>query len=180
MDLTAKMSKSKKKKLKKRAKRNQQLMDETMQHIVEKEQEQVEGQHAGGEAKVEIQEATLGNASTTSNQKQESEYQLDSSKQKKENTMKEEASLTAELVTNIETKYDNHATPKVNGTSQNGSTVHSEKLTETDTILNELEHIDEDECDELLDRNCKVDGKPTNENLLGLNAFQLCYYDNQF
>ena len=37
VDLTAKMSKSKKKKLKKRAKRNQQLMDETMQHIVEKE-----------------------------------------------------------------------------------------------------------------------------------------------
>jgi len=39
VDLTAKMSKSKKKKLKKRAKRNQQLMDETMQHIVEKETE---------------------------------------------------------------------------------------------------------------------------------------------
>merc|ERR1712141_843035 len=60
VDLNAKMSKSKKKKLKKRAKRNQQLMDETMPHIVEKEQEEVEGQHAGGEAKVEIQEATLG------------------------------------------------------------------------------------------------------------------------
>ena len=45
--MTAKMSKSKKKKLKKRAKRNQQLMDETMQHIVEKEQEQVEGHQVG-------------------------------------------------------------------------------------------------------------------------------------
>ena len=35
--MNAKMSKSKKKKLKKRAKRNQQLMDQTMQHIVEVE-----------------------------------------------------------------------------------------------------------------------------------------------
>ncbi len=33
VDMTAKMSKSKKKKLKKRAKRNQALMEETMQHI---------------------------------------------------------------------------------------------------------------------------------------------------
>ncbi len=37
MDMNAKMSKSKKKKLKKRAKRNQALMEETMQHIEEVE-----------------------------------------------------------------------------------------------------------------------------------------------
>ncbi len=41
VDMTAKMSKSKKKKLKKRAKRNQALMEETMQHIVEKEQQEM-------------------------------------------------------------------------------------------------------------------------------------------
>jgi len=53
VDLTAKMSKSKKKKLKKRAKRNQQLMDETMQHIVEKETAGVEtGETAGAAAAV--------------------------------------------------------------------------------------------------------------------------------
>ena len=40
VDMTAKMSKSKKKKLKKRAKRNQALMEETMQHIVEVEREE--------------------------------------------------------------------------------------------------------------------------------------------
>lgn len=40
VDLTAKMSKSKKKKLKKRAKRNQALMEETMQHIEEVEREE--------------------------------------------------------------------------------------------------------------------------------------------
>merc|ERR1712179_694591 len=37
VDMTAKMSKSKKKKLKKRAKRNQQLMEEAMQHVMETE-----------------------------------------------------------------------------------------------------------------------------------------------
>lgn len=36
--MNAKMSKSKKKKLKKRAKRNQALMEETMQHIEEREE----------------------------------------------------------------------------------------------------------------------------------------------
>ena len=41
VDLSAKMSKSKKKKLKKRAKRNQQLMDQTMQHIVEVEKNEL-------------------------------------------------------------------------------------------------------------------------------------------
>ena len=41
MDMNAKMSKSKKKKLKKRAKRNQQLMDQTMQHIVEVEKNEL-------------------------------------------------------------------------------------------------------------------------------------------
>ena len=41
VDLTAKMSKSKKKKLKKRAKRNQALMQETLQHIEEVEREQM-------------------------------------------------------------------------------------------------------------------------------------------
>ena len=40
VDLSAKMSKSKKKKLKKRAKRNQALMQETLQHIEEVEREQ--------------------------------------------------------------------------------------------------------------------------------------------
>ena len=39
VDLNAKMSKSKKKKLKKRAKRNQVLMQETLQHIEEVERE---------------------------------------------------------------------------------------------------------------------------------------------
>ena len=38
VDMTAKMSKSKKKKLKKRAKRNQALMEETMQHIEERDE----------------------------------------------------------------------------------------------------------------------------------------------
>ena len=42
VDLTAKMSKSKKKKLKKRAKRNQALMQETLQHIEEVEREQLQ------------------------------------------------------------------------------------------------------------------------------------------
>ena len=51
------MSKSKKKKLKKRAKRNQQLMDETMQHIVEKEQEQVEGQQLEADKVIESTES---------------------------------------------------------------------------------------------------------------------------
>merc|ERR1712050_151075 len=37
VDLSAKMSKSKKKKLKKREKRNQQLMEEAMQHVMETE-----------------------------------------------------------------------------------------------------------------------------------------------
>ena len=77
VDLTAKMSKSKKKKLKKRAKRNQQLMDETMQHIVEKGQEEVEGQQIGSVGKgINKGECELQDISVASDQQQHSNTEL--------------------------------------------------------------------------------------------------------
>merc|ERR1719333_1773431 len=49
VDLSAKMSKSKKKKLKKREKRNQQLMEEAMQHVMETEPK-IEAKPVNGDA----------------------------------------------------------------------------------------------------------------------------------
>ena len=51
VDLSAKMSKSKKKKLKKREKRNQALMEEAMQHVMETEPK-IEAKPVNGEADV--------------------------------------------------------------------------------------------------------------------------------
>merc|ERR550519_1142165 len=51
VDLSAKMSKSKKKKLKKREKRNQALMEEAMQHVMETEPK-IEAKIVNGEAEV--------------------------------------------------------------------------------------------------------------------------------
>ena len=51
VDLSAKMSKSKKKKLKKREKRNQALMEEAMQHVMETEPK-IEAKILNGEAEV--------------------------------------------------------------------------------------------------------------------------------
>jgi len=74
VDLSAKMSKSKKKKLKKREKRNQQLMEEAMQHVMETENKAVEvvvenGTSAApsveGEAAAENNDDTTAVATTT-------------------------------------------------------------------------------------------------------------------
>lgn len=72
VDLSAKMSKSKKKKLKKREKRNQALMEEAMQHVMETENKEVvvvENGVAGGEASadppVESQAVTENNDTST-------------------------------------------------------------------------------------------------------------------
>jgi len=69
VDLSAKMSKSKKKKLKKREKRNQALMEEAMQHVMETENKLVENGVSGGGAAVvppvEVQPATENTNATT-------------------------------------------------------------------------------------------------------------------
>jgi len=69
VDLSAKMSKSKKKKLKKREKRNQALMEEAMQHVMETENKVVvENGVAGGasaDPPVESQAVTENNDTTT-------------------------------------------------------------------------------------------------------------------
>merc|ERR1719228_780636 len=69
VDLSAKMSKSKKKKLKKREKRNQALMEEAMQHVMETENKLVENGVSGGSTAVvppvEIQPVTENTNATT-------------------------------------------------------------------------------------------------------------------
>jgi len=68
VDLSAKMSKSKKKKLKKREKRNQQLMEEAMQHVMETENKVVEVVVENGTSaapSVEGEAATENNDDTT-------------------------------------------------------------------------------------------------------------------
>jgi hypothetical protein len=71
VDLSAKMSKSKKKKLKKREKRNQALMEEAMQHVMETEnkvvvvENGVAGDGASADPPVESQAVTENNDTTT-------------------------------------------------------------------------------------------------------------------
>jgi len=70
VDLSAKMSKSKKKKLKKREKRNQALMEEAMQHVMETETKVVENGVAAGESvdlPVEGQAVTENNDNDAAN-----------------------------------------------------------------------------------------------------------------
>jgi hypothetical protein len=160
VDLTAKMSKSKKKKLKKRAKRNQQLMDETMQHIVEKEQEEVEGQQAASIAKgIEKGESELQEVTAARDQQQHSNTEIISPDKKKDNAIEKDANGEIEPVTNTEMNGQGTNTHKVNGTSQNGGTVHGVTNCQNIPILDELEDIDEDDCDDVLHESCKVDGK---------------------
>jgi len=156
VDLTAKMSKSKKKKLKKRAKRNQQLMDETMQHIVEKEQEQVEGQQLEAAKVIETREIASQRGSTGDQQRS---FTVESTLLETKKDISNKADLTCEAATIANDDVNGKATlaHKVNGTSQNGETVHGVINCQTNTILDELEDIDEDECDDLLDASCKVD-----------------------
>jgi len=65
VDLSAKMSKSKKKKLKKREKRNQQLMEEAMQHVMETENKAVVENGTSAAPSVEGEAATENNDDTT-------------------------------------------------------------------------------------------------------------------
>ena len=154
--MTAKMSKSKKKKLKKRAKRNQQLMDETMQHIVEKEQEQVEGQQAVGVRKVtEPEDNSLAEISSSGDQQHQFTTELSSDKMK-DCVIKKDANCKGDKLLNSEVCDEATMPNKVNGTSQNGGAVHNTNNCQTNLTLDELDDIDE--CD-VLDESCKVDGK---------------------
>ena len=152
--MTAKMSKSKKKKLKKRAKRNQQLMDETMQHIVEKEQEEVEGQQSG--AKKATEENAIAEITSSGDQQQQRTIEMPSSDKIKDSNIKEDANSDADKVLKSELCDEAKTLNKINGTSQNGGAVHTTSNCQKNPILDELDDIDE--CD-ALDDSCKVDGK---------------------
>ena len=153
VDMTAKMSKSKKKKLKKRAKRNQQLMDETMQHIVEKEQEQVEGQQVGNQKTTE--ENVIADISSSGDQLQQCKTEFLSSDKIKDGFTKQDQNSDIKNVLKSEVCDEDKTSNKVNGTSQNGGAVHNTNNCQNNSTLDELEDIDE--CD-ALDESCKVDG----------------------
>ena len=163
MDLTAKMSKSKKKKLKKRAKRNQQLMDETMQHIVEKEQEQVEEQQTDTNTP-DIGETSLPEVSATCDQSEELSHSQPQQLSANADAMKEgatEGKLEQSSKTDdLQNSNGSASSPlKINGTTQNGEVLCGNKNPAADGIVDELDDIeDDDECDDLLDASCKVDG----------------------
>ena len=153
--MTAKMSKSKKKKLKKRAKRNQQLMNETMQHIVEKEQEQVEGhQHVGT---LKTTDGENSNTEITSSGDHQLKCATELSPDKiNDSNFKDDDSSDVIKVLDSEVCDENKTPHMINGTSQNGGTVQSTTNCQTNLTLDELDDIDE--CD-ALDESCKVDGK---------------------
>ena len=152
--MTAKMSKSKKKKLKKRAKRNQQLMNETMQHIVEKEQEQVEGQQHVGTLKTEGENS---NTEITSSGDHQLKCATELSPDKiNDSNFKDDDSSDVVKVLDSEVCDENKTPHMINGTSQNGGTVQSTTNCQINLKLDELDDIDE--CD-ALDESCKVDGK---------------------
>ena len=165
MDLTAKMSKSKKKKLKKRAKRNQQLMDETMQHIVEKEQEQVEEQQADintpdiGKTSLPEVSATcdqqLQSVELSHSQPQQLSANADTIKKGATDDKPEQASKTDDL----QNSNGSASSPlKINGTTQNGEVLCGNKNPASDGIVDDLDDLEDEECDDLLDASCKVDG----------------------
>jgi len=153
VDMTAKMSKSKKKKLKKRAKRNQQLMNETMQHIVEKEQEQVEGhQHVGT---LKTTDGENSNTEITSSGDHQLKCATELSPDKiNDSNFKDDDSSDVIKVLDSEVCDENKTPHMINGTSQNGGTVQSTTNCQTNLTLDELDDIDE--CD-ALDESCKVD-----------------------
>ena len=131
-----------------------------MQHIVEKEQEEVEGQQASSVGKgIDKGENELQEVSAASDQQQHSNTELISPDKKKDNVIKKDANGEVDTVTNTETIGKATNTHKVNGTSQNGGTVHGVTNCQNNPILDELEDIDEDDCDDVLHESCKVDGK---------------------
>jgi len=158
VDLTAKMSKSKKKKLKKRAKRNQQLMDETMQHIVEKEQEQVEGHQVGVVKEAEPGDNVMHEFSKSDGPQECLKAELRSQQSENDDAISNDAMCEDTKLLNNEKSCEETVPIKVNGTSQNGGTIHCAENCQADTILDELEDIDEDLCEDAQDGNCKVDG----------------------
>ena len=142
VDMTAKMSKSKKKKLKKRAKRNQQLMDETMQHIVEKEQEHVEGQQPVEQKVTETEENSLTEINSSGDQQQQRTTELSSDKMK-DCVMNKDVNCKIDKLTKSEVCDEVKLPNKINGTSQNGGAVHNTKNCQTNPTLDELDDIDE-------------------------------------
>ena len=100
VDLSAKMSKSKKKKLKKREKRNQALMEEAMQHVMETEPKIEAAKILNGQPAEVEQEATKEQDNSTKVEVEEEEVKEAGEKvvekEKKEVEKKEEESKSDE------------------------------------------------------------------------------------
>merc|ERR1712130_590222 len=92
VDLSAKMSKSKKKKLKKREKRNQALMEEAMQHVMETEPKIEAAKILNGESEVgqENEAAAKEQDNSTKVEKEEEEEVKDAGEKEKKEEKEEE------------------------------------------------------------------------------------------
>ena len=133
-----------------------------MQHIVEKEQEIVDGQQAESlEKATDKGESLSQDISTINDQKQHTNIELISPEEINDTTVEKDALLGEDKINDTEKNGKSTNTPKVNGTSQNGGTVHGVTNCQNNPLLDELEDIDEDDCDDALHESCKVDGKFT-------------------
>ena len=134
-------------------------MDETMQHIVEKEQEQVEGHQVGVVKEAEPGDNVMHEFSKSDGPQECLKAELRSQQSENDDAISNDAMREDTKLLNNEKSCEETVPIKVNGTSQNGGTIHCAENCQADTILDELEDIDEDLCEDAQDGNCKVDGK---------------------
>ena len=129
-----------------------------MQHIVEKEQEQVEGQQLEADKVIESTESA-SQIGSTSDQPQGYADKNTLTETKKDISNNSDVTCEVATISISDATGKGNMAHKVNGTSQNGGTVHGIEKCQTNSNFDELEDIDEDECDDILDASCKVDGK---------------------
>ena len=152
-------------------------MDETMQHIVEKEQEQVEGQQqiAGGSTAGDIiEEGDVPEPSQSGDHQQEPNEQpsvTSTPAQQNGNTTEYNNSnneitpskSSENLKNNSKPNSSAPSTPNINGIAQNGTVVlrtsGNNGVNSDAVVADDLEDLEDDECDDLLNASCKVDGK---------------------
>ena len=116
-------------------------MDETMQHIVEKEQEQVEGHQVGVVKEAEPGDNAMHEFSKSDGPQECLKAELRSQQSENDDAISNDAKYEDTKLLNNEKSCEETGTIKVNGTSQNGETIHCAENCQADTILEDRKSV---------------------------------------